>query len=142
MEIDIPPIFILSSELRFGYSSFIPPINKKLIYLMSQLIPWNDAKDLINCYQADEIHIPCLVDQKVHGFKVDAEHLKDLINREDHEIIKVFILIGMKKTEENGKQVNLVLAGVNADGEIVTDKCYDYLDPCPNNCHNLESLLA
>ncbi len=109
---------------------------------MSNSINWDDAKKMITKYQQDPLVIPAGNGKKLNGLIVDASHLQAIINNEEHEIEKVFMILGMKEDEENGKQVTLVLAGISTDGQIIVDNCYDYLDPCPENCHDLQSHLA
>ncbi len=109
---------------------------------MSQQINWNDAKTLILNYQNDSnIHIPTAGNRKLKGLMVDATDIASIINNPNEEIEKVFMIFGMTEDPTQGKQVTIVLTGVNSNDELIIDNSYEYCDPCPDVCGDLSSHL-
>lgn len=108
--------------------------------MSSKLPSWTDAAALINTYLNDSLVIPTSGGQKLKGLMIDADHIREIIDNPSHNIQKVFMIFGMKKSGTN-KEVNLVLVGIDDKNKMVTDPAYDYCDPCPNSCVDLESHL-
>lgn len=108
--------------------------------MSSQLPNWAAAAELINTYLDDSLVIPTTGGQKLKGLMIDADHIREIIDNPSHNIQKVFMIFGMKKSGTN-KEVNLVLVGIDDNDKLVTDPAYDYCDPCPNDCGDLSSHL-
>jgi len=109
--------------------------------MSTKITNWGaEAAAMIKEYQSDPLHIPTVGNKKLKGWMADAEHVLEILNNEDHEIAKLFMILGMK-TVDGQKQVNLVFVGVDGNGKMVLDPAYDYLDPCPADCADLSSHL-
>lgn len=109
---------------------------------MSKPISWADAKTIINAYQADSLQIPAGGGQKLKGLSVDADSLRAILDNPNADIEKVFMIFAMKEDPTNGKEVTLVLAGVDNAGDLITNNAYDFCSPCPENCNDLSSHLS
>lgn len=108
--------------------------------MSSKLPSWSDAATLIKAYQNDALHIPTKNGEKLNGLMVDADHVREIIDNPDHTIKKLFMVFGMRG-EGTDKEVNLVLMGVDEDDKVVPDPAYDFCDPCPTACSDLEHHL-
>ncbi|WP_421753544.1 hypothetical protein [Croceimicrobium sp.] len=95
---------------------------------------------ILNYQNDDSLFIPTAGGAKLKGLMVDAEHVLNIINNPDHNIKKLFMICALRG-DTDVQQFTMVLAGVDEDGKLVCDPAYEYLEPCPSNCANLDAHL-
>ncbi len=119
--------------------------NKKVIVGPpgSELISWDQAKQMIINYDQSEYFIP-MPDgtTRMRGLMVDVDNIRQIIGDEDSGVNEVFIMFAIRDDEDdpNVKCFTNVLAGVK-DGLIQTNPVVDFCKPCPSVCANYAELI-
>ncbi|QNR24168.1 hypothetical protein [Croceimicrobium hydrocarbonivorans] len=101
-----------------------------------------EAAEMILNYQNDDnLVLPTATGGKLKGLMVDKEHVMNMMENPDHNITKLFMIFGLKNEADGQQSFRIVLCGVDENDKMVIDPSYDYCDPCPLTCADLDAHL-
>jgi hypothetical protein len=102
-------------------------------------LKWNQAEDMLKAYQNNP---NALKDNApggigiLKGFTVDRSDIQAIMK--NSEVQDVFVMPAVNLADVSKpvaeQTFTVILAGLNAAGDIVTNSAVDFCLPCPKNC--------
>jgi hypothetical protein len=119
--------------------------------LGSNPIPWNIVKLMQEKYLINPDALKIQTDEGVSvlkGLSIDAQHVQNLLEGKNNEGIVVqapatqlFLMLGVRDQDLNKPPTEqfftIVVAGIDAQNNLLTASVYDNLSSCPSICPNI-----
>jgi hypothetical protein len=106
---------------------------------MSATLNWLDAEKMLKSYQQNSralLKDPVAGAPILKGFRVDKAEVDFILNNSD--VIGLIIMPAVNLSDiakpEAEQVFTMILAGTDAQGNIVENAVVDYMSSCPTNC--------